>query len=250
MRYKDITEALISDLTHVGDWSKNSSFRHEQDRKLLTSEKAIKKITQQWAKVNEDFNVYLVNSPEANRHTEVGEVTPAWLADNMPKTLPFLDIKDNAINLIFTNNKGAERVPMTGWIMAHRFGHAVSRFGYSSGGRMTRQIYAFQEARDALLQASSTALTAYGYGGVPTSDRGHDSYRKLDQNNRTMVNFYQTIGTMRSARTGEIRNEFEFLLELLAQYMLTGSIKFNPLQRSFKNGRSHAYIRGDYSLEE
>jgi hypothetical protein len=43
---------------------------------------------------------------------------------------------------------------------------------------------------------------------------------------------------MKSARDGELRTEFEFVYELLAQYIVTGHITFNPLPKRFKHGKA------------
>lgn len=246
MRYNEITEAPIEDLTHVGDWTKGSSFRHEQDRKLLTNPKAIQKITTQWAKVPVPFNVYLVNNKEglgAAGNQEKGVVSKEWLDQNMPLTAPHIDVKPNAVNILFISNSGDERVPMTGWIMAHRFGHAVSRYGSDySGGRSRRQLLDFTDARQELFRTMASILND-GYGYRVTDNEA--DFSGIRQNEKILVAFYEQIGTMRSARIGAIRNEFEFILELLAQYMLTGSIKFNPLPKQFVKGRSvYAQFRG------
>lgn len=234
MNIHDLFEAPISDLTHVGDWSKGSSFRHEPDRKLLTNPKAITKITAQWEKTPVDFNVYLVNNKEGIKHSEIGAVTKEWLDTNLPTTAPFIDIKSNAVNLLFMNNRGDERVPMTGWIMAHRFGHVVSRYNgqYEQPGR---QFPDFTDARSELLRVTAYVLND-GFGlNIPEHEA---NLRRKPISQKTMVSFYEQIGTMRSARTGQLRTEFEFTHEILAQYMLTGKITFNSIPMSFKVGRS------------
>jgi len=252
MRVSDLFEAPIEDFTHVGDWTKSSSFRHEQDRKLLTNPKAIRKITAQWEKTPVNFNMYFVNNSDGTKsgNSEIGMVDSSWIAKNLPKTAPFIDIKPDAINVLFMNNSGSERVPMTGWIIAHRFGHVVSRYGYGGrGGRMERQVYDFTEARNEIFRVMAYILNdGYGYGSrVPDSESRHtysNNYEIRNANDKLLVAFYEQIGTMRSARTGAIRNEFEFTLELLAQYLLTGRIKFNPIPKRFSKGRSvHAYFR-------
>ena len=226
MNIHDLFEAPISDLTHVGDWSKGSSFRHAPDRKLLTNPKAITKITAQWEKTPVDFNVYLVNNKDGIKHGEIGAVTKEWIDTNLPTTAPFIDVKPNAVNLLFMNNTGDERVPMTGWIMAHRFGHVVSRYG----GQSRRQFPDFTDAREEIIRVTAYVLND-GFG------------TRQPINEKTLVSFYEQIGTMRSARTGQLRTEFEFTHELLAQYMLVGEIKFNPIPTSFKVGRSMVHFK-------
>ena len=249
MRYREISEAPIDDLTHVGDWTKGSSFRHEQDRKLLTNPKALRKITAQWEKTPVSFNVYLVNNKDGLKQGEVGEVSWEWVEKNLPTTAPYIEIKPDSVNLLFMNNSGSERVPMTGWIMAHRFGHVVSRYNTGqgtsprSGMNMQRQFADFTDARESINRTMMTILNdGYGFKLRPSSNGFFGQEEKI------LTAFYEQIGTMRSARQGQIRNEFEFTLELLAQYMLTGRIKFNPIPAHFKKGRSvYASFKGPES---
>ena len=225
MLVKQLFEAPIEDITMLGNWEKNSSFRDPIDRKLLSNTKAQAKIIQKWIKTIVPFNIYFINSPEAGRHAEVGAVSNKWLQTNMPKTLPDLDLRDDAINVLFTNNKGAERVPMTGWIMAHRFGHVV------------RNEHGFAEA---VLETKNTIKNIMDevYGKrKPRFSYGSNNYEDVGNYERMIIKFYEIIGTFKSAREGNLRNDFEFYYELLAQYMTSGSIKFNPLPRNFGYGK-------------
>jgi hypothetical protein len=44
----------------------------------------------------------------------------------------------------------------------------------------------------------------------------------------------EAMGTMGSARNGQLREYFEFPHELLAQYIIEQRVKFNPLPRSIR----------------
>jgi hypothetical protein len=243
MRLLDLFEAPIEDIAQVGDWSKNSSYS-TQDRKLLNNPKAISKITSQWDKTTVPFNIFLINNPEGRLHKEVGLVNNAWLEQNMPRTFPLIQINPSAVNILFTNNSASEHVPMTGWIMAHRLSHALDR--PNSGGR-GRQVYEMGEVRSHLQQSiSSILMDGYGKRNIPYDTKMQDRPR-LSEISRMLSNFYSIIGTMRSARDRKIRDEFEFVHELLAQYMLTGRIKFNPIPKAVKAGGDHFYFQGPES---
>jgi hypothetical protein len=224
---ENINEAPISDFNLIGDFEKNSSFRHAQDRKILTSPKAVEKIKKKWAKTDDDFNMMFVNSPEANRHTEVGEVSKDWLLKNMPKAYPQMELSDDKINIIFTNNKGDERAPMTAWIIAHRFGHALQR----------SQITDYKEAMKNIDNTFYQVLQEYG---IKKQYGYHVGYSKL------MRSFCTAIGTMKAARDKNLRNDFEFKHELLSQYIITGTIKFNKIPMSLGVFRGPQYrFKGD-----
>ena len=261
MNILDLFETPIEDFNLIGNWDKNSSFKHENDRKLLTNPKAQEKIIHKWQNTKVPFNIYLVNSPGAGKFAETGKVNPEWIYNNLkPNVAKQIKISSDAINIIYTNNNGDQRVPMTAWVMAHRFGHAVSRYGNGGNGfygfGSERQIYAFTEARDELIRYSSMILEqSYGFNNLPDNEKKFTavrrrSYSSYDRNDtipytydmleRLYLGFYRAIGTMRSAREHELRNEFEFILELLAQYMITGKIVFNPLPTKFRYGNNTA----------
>ena len=47
----------------------------------------------------------------------------------------------------------------------------------------------------------------------------------------------KAIGTMKSAREGKITRPYEFIYELLAQYINTGEVKFNPMPKMIGYGK-------------
>jgi hypothetical protein len=69
-----LVEMPVQDYQTFGNFEKGSSFRKEQDRKMITAPKAIKNVHKKWGKIPYDFNLYFVNSSKANRYTEVGLV--------------------------------------------------------------------------------------------------------------------------------------------------------------------------------
>ena len=201
--------------------ARSSSFTHAKDRKLLTKPNQIKKIKDSFLKTEQDFNLYFVNSKEARQHTEVGEVSREWLQKNMPQIESRIPEDIYGITIIFTNNKGDARIAMTPWIIAHRIGHALARYSYNRGLR--RQMI--------------------GYEQIDNMVKDMVEYMSHFYNLSTELQkrkFFQEIGTFRSAREKNLRQDFEFINELIAQYIITGKIKFNkpPRNRIF-------YFRGN-----
>jgi len=233
-----LTEAPIDSFTTVGDWSTNSSFK-DVDRRILTSPKAVEKIKTQWQKTPYHFDMYFVNSSKINKQMfrEVGEVSPDFIKRYMPirtnpvtqsdffEPDPFVFTPNpNAITVFYTNNQGAERVMMTGWVMAHRLGHAFN----AGNGNVSRAWNTFTQE---LYQLFKTMMSdVYGQG---TRTMGGFGASTLDITG--VLKFAaETLGTMKAAREGNLRNWYEFGYELLAQYLLTGSIKFNRLPSRMK----------------
>lgn len=235
MKIIDLFEAPIEDISTVGDFGRSSSFRDPKDRAILSNPAYIQKVVDNWSKVKQPFNIYFVNNAEANRHTEVGIVNREWLEKNMPKTYPELNIRDDAVNLIFTNNKGSARIQMTPWIMAHRLGHALYRKPFYGSGPIPVSL--FHDATDMMERLAINLLDeAYGIK-LPRPL----TYSERRAESTILKHFYHAIGTMRAAREKNLRNHFEFYFECFAQYLITGEIKFNSLPSMInlgKRGRS------------
>lgn len=232
-----VDEMAIQQFKTVGDWSKRSSFSHPVDRALLTSPKSVDKIKRQWENTPYDFDLYFVNDKRVNKSEfrEIGEKSLEFVRDKLkitPEEIP--DPSEDRITVIYTGNFGDARYMASGWILAHRFGHALNRSRDSSGG-------AWKDFTDNLLKKFTYLLKeVYGIGivsGFP--------YRESRIREKILKFAAQQIGTMKSARDNKLNNWYEFAYELLAQYMLTGKIQFNPLPQSIIKGYA-AYGRKEY----
>ena len=248
MKITDITninEAPIGDYETIGNFDKNSSIRDPRDRSIISNPKSIERVKSKFDNTSYNFNLYFVNMPKATRHKEVGEVDEEWVIENLGQ-----DVMDkvgkgpSGINIIFTNNSGAERVPMTPWIMAHRIGHALVREkGMNQFGNHSNPMaYAFS---DFIRHTSYVLENVYGLEnrGLP------ENVRQLSSASRPIQllykNYWQAICTFRSARQGNLRDWFEVNNEMIAQYITTGSVRFNDLPDRFKSGKSYISLRRD-----
>ena len=231
-----LQEAPIGDYKTFGNFDKNSSFRSARDRFLIKNPRTIDIVKKKFNSTNHNFNLYFVNSPKANKHTEVGEVDPKWVSDNLGEDIYNEVVNgkdfDESVNIIFTNNKGSERMAMTGWIMAHRIGHALARRNGMKSG------YEYVEASNALLDAFANCMEYYSINDVDRTDDRFSrtytlgSYNKSKRRNQLlMLSFFYEVATFKSARDKNIRDWFEVLNELIAQYITTGKIKFNKTPR-------------------
>jgi hypothetical protein len=231
-----ITEVPLTHYEPIGDFSQpgKGGFRHEVDRKLATHPTNIKKIHTFLEQTPFDFRVYALNKPGASKFAEYGEMTYDVFELNFSEDIAakvFAD-SDDAITIVYVGNSGAERVMFTPWIMAHRFGHAIQ-----AGGRTSRaQNYAWKEAEQHFFRSINGILEEY-YNkpsaerfGVTPQNMKYDLTREYNA-------LFNTIGTMRSARTNQIKRPYEFFYECFAQYLKTGEVTFNPLPRYIDYGR-------------
>jgi hypothetical protein len=200
----------------VGNFTKNSGFK-DDDRKLLTNPKAVEKIVKQWENTPFDFDVYMLNLPKVNKtqFREKGEVSLDYIRNQLklsPEEVP--DNDESKITVLFTGNFGAEKVPMTGWMIAHRFAHSMTREENKQIAK-TEFAYFTRELTDFL---GNIIYQIYNYQ-IGDSLKYYD-YQKLDAKH-----FFNAIGTMASARNKKIVRPYEFTYELIAQWLLTGSVK-------------------------
>ena len=234
MNFKEwlkLHEMPITNFNLVGQWSPDAKRNYgysKQDIGILGSEKAVEKIHKKWSNTRFDFDFYFIRSPKAYKYQEVGKVSQQWVKDNLG-----IDITpiDDHITILFTNNQGAEKIPMTAWTIAHRLGHAI------------RREKIFEEYVNAPMDKKFLNILKNVYG-VNKSDSysygGYRNYISTSAYEGELKAFANAIGTMNSARSRNLRNYNEFHFEVVAQWIITGNIKFNPLPRKilFKNTKA------------
>lgn len=225
---EEVDEMAIRQFKTVGDWGRRSSFG-DVDRKILTSPRGVEKIKRQWEKTPFDFDMYLVNDPRVNKSQfrEVGLVDMSFVRDKMKLTADEIPDPDgNTITIIYTSNTGAERYMSSGWILAHRLGHALAR-GRGFPAEKWQEFIKDLRKRIADILKEVYGIDVYGKTYDFQGNAGRDKILKY---------VAQQLGTMKSARDNKMRNWYEFAYELLAQYLLTGKITFNPLPQSIITG--------------
>jgi len=230
MKLHQLFETPIKDIDHVGDFDKRFSWKHKRDRMLVTHPATLARVKEKFGNVKQNINLLFVNTWEADDQTEIGSVNVGYIRDNLgdevSDAIQNMDT-DNSINIIFTNNKGDQRIPMTPWIMAHRMMHAFARYG----GATKEQYVAV--ANNLTLFTFEYILPSYGF----LYPNRYMTFNKLmfgSRNDQLMFkHFFHEIGTFRSAREKKLREWFEVINEVGAQYIITGKIKFNELPQCF-----------------
>lgn len=210
-------EMPISKFELMGQWGPNAKRAYgysKQDTGILENPNAVNKIYKRWSNTHYEFDFYFLRSNKARKQVEVGLVTPEWVKENLE-----VDIqpRENAITVIFTQNTGTEKIPMTAWAIAHRLGHAIRR-DKNFESYFTKEIT--RDFRELLKEIYGIDKQSGSYG-----------YNFLNDEKELRA-LAQTVGTMRSARQGNLVNFYEFIYELLAQWIITGKIKFNPIPKS------------------
>jgi len=237
-----VKEAPIDTFQTIGDFEKGASFRDKRDRQIITNPITLTKVKDFFKNTTVDFDFYFVNLQGRRQFAEKGVVTKDFIFKPYPDGLGIKseqlkggDINDNNITVFFVGNSAGEKVLMTAWTIAHRFGHSL------------RREYAFTEYSKWLESAFEDLLSTYYGKGKP--GYSYNNYTDLSTYNRVKANLFNHIGTMRSARTGQIKRYFEFYYELFAQYLKDGKVTLNPLKTLVKTGTAaygrpvHSYTR-------
>lgn len=225
---KSLLEAPLTTFQTIGDFDRGHSYTSKVDRALIKNPVHVQKVKDFFKNTEKNFDFYFVNTKEARHYTEVGKVTPEFIFDQLnikPTQLANGRIERDNITVFFTNNKGDEKVPMTAWMIAHRFAHVVAR-EYHFKDELFKWT---TDKLNEILENFSTHLTRGKY----SQGYGDDSYRSYRKAIELLCN---QIGTFKSARDFNLRNPFEFHCELLAQYLKTGEAKFNKLPSSLITG--------------
>ena len=262
-----ISEMPIAAFKTVGNFDKaTSAFSHKVDRTILTNPVSVEKIKRQWQKTPFVFDLYFINDKRVGArsvHREIGEIDLSYLRDRMEITEEEIpDPEGNSITVIYTGNFGAERYMASSWILAHRVGHALRRSSTMSNDGVVGDMYRLLEGKLAsqlsrILQTIYNVSTFSDRVGMPDGIHySNEKYWFRRNEAKLMKWFSNALGTMKSARDNNLRNEYEFVHELLAQYIITGTIKLNSLTESvllgyLPYGREHRrYVRNKEALEE
>lgn len=238
MRIDHLFEAPIALHSHIGAVDDDTSSYRPDDRKMMASDKARAKISHVWRNSVCDFNVILLdahvdselaldnalyNHEGAYGGTQDGNAayTESRILDEV-KDLRSLD----AINIVFTNNDGANRVPLTGWMIAHRAWHAF---------QVTCRGNGKEDLGDHLIKRIDAQYRGFAFD--ISGNYNHDL---------PLSTLVQTLGTTRSCRQKTLTNPAEIVPESFAQFILTGSVKFNELPPVIEeNGIRFPCIQGN-----
>jgi len=226
MRIHEIlSEAPLVDYKPIGDFEKPGSFSTTKyDPKLATNAINIANAKKFFAGTDYELRLYPVNKPGLRKYSESGAVNPAELIKILPEAESIINDPNgtDTITVFYVSNVGANKVPFTPWIMAHRLGHALR-----AGGK-SHQWKEYESQWNTFLKEIFNNV----YGRKISGDAVFSP-----QLSAPISAICNSIGTMRSARKGAISRPYEFLYEMFAQYINSGEIKFNKLPSQIVYGK-------------
>jgi hypothetical protein len=134
--------------------------------------------------------------------------------------------------IVFTNNVSQpwNWKPLNAWIICHRLGH-VFQGGTTANGMPHRDRSALQAMDSGILNAIAGLWNAgtVSNGGMCQYTKHTSNLSSMGASDDLMV-FSNFIFTMKSAREHAIANPLDITAELLAQFLITGSVKFKRFE--------------------
>lgn len=231
-----VTEAPLADYQPLGDFNKPGPFRGP-DKKLIPHPVNQLKTQKFLSNSPYDFRLFFSNISGTGRYSEYGPMKPEAIKQIFTKDADqIINGSADAITIVYVGNSGDRKVPLTPWVMAHRFGHAIkSGHRRAAGFRMgSKESGAWPDAEEYFFSTVNQLLDR-AYSAIA---RGHGVTMKSDLT-AAYNSLFNALGTQRSSRSGAISRPNEFLYELFAQYIKDGKITLNPLPTNLGYGRQN-----------
>lgn len=224
MEFKDwiFEEMPIGAFEKLGQWGDDDPKRSYDKKSLgiLNSEKGVAKIRKQWKKTESTFDMYFVRSRKQMASDLKGrgaEVDQDWIDENLDVKL---EANPSNISVVYLGNVGSPKEPMTGWILAHRFGHAIYQTTEWQNFVHELHRYLAEVANDVYEKK------VYWHSNQRYDRNQQYPYVRFEDQDILRI-LAQHMGTMKSARQGKIATLYEFGYELLSQYIVSGKVRFN-----------------------
>ena len=242
MRYSEISETPIDQYKALGDWDnakgsfiRSNGFDQKRDfapreisQNIIHSEKSVQKIKDLWTRVPQKFNFFIINVAHGINGYRFNPTISTIdefqnNAESLTPYLPELTLAHNAINVIYTSNftNTNNYMPMTAWIMAHRLSHIFQIY---------RENNLYNSIQTKLNNAIIATGKAYGINVTVIPETGIVAVTQYSG----LIDIIAKILTMRSARNNRLTSPFDYIGELLAQYLIGGKITFNSVPNEVK----------------
>lgn len=247
MRLRDLFEAPLTDFQFTGR-AEPGSFR-DDDLRAFHNPKWLEKVRNAFSRTPYEINVYAYNgdaqgripfrhtnrdgtttlvrrrvTSTANMHTYVGilgaDQFSRWFGDLPPNA-------ERAITVVFLQNEGGDRMPMTPWILAHRMVHALA---FAGDIHMTDSSRHDNDISNAISRVMGCWTTLRHR--VADATKGDRIY--VDR----VADELSKIGTTRAIRANNLTTPMEFVTECVAQYLVTGRVRFDRPDLQVAPGKS------------
>lgn len=219
-----LCEAPIVDFQLKGDWNgKGGKGWDKTSSKLYQKEIGKERLIKMWEKTPYNFEIILLKKAGAQEYIQHGDVSSEFLKKHFDLEI---SPEQDKIKIIYTNNLGINKIPATPWTLAHRFGHTL----FTSSKKNSDGLFKEYEGivKEFLIYVLSYV---YNQGEYKTTHfiKNYGTRMSIEdkKSNAILKRLINQLGTFRSARENKVLNLYEFLFELIAQYLITGKITLN-----------------------
>lgn len=248
MRWKEITEAPITDFGAYGDLEKEGSFRPD-DLRAIRNPKWLNNVYSAFAKTPYEFNLYVYNAEDGRCafHQPDGSWSYLNVRDlkdvrkwsgvySIQQMREMLGVTppnyEQRLNVLLVENEGSGRVPLTPWIIAHRIGHAMLYAGgdYAANGTKdlnyaVRNFYSLMN--NMMNRLKSTFASSQHHAGRMAGAKERDRLDDPTYGDTNQLGVIASlIGKMKSAKNENLTTGGEFFVECMAQYIVQGKVTF------------------------
>jgi hypothetical protein len=208
-----ITEMPVRNWQKIGDFNQPQSMQRADDLALMRHPKYEEKVRRIFAKAHLPIDMFFINVAGDHVGANQSEVS----ADHFKNLTGLAHPAADAITMLYTSSqdKVGGGLPLTGWILAHKIGECATVIPIMVLFEDQAWHQFCVQTRKLLIPRYGTSLTGKNPGTYVSSQR-----------------FFQLVFTMKSARDGRLFNFSEALAELVAQYMITGTVTFRATEVS------------------
>jgi hypothetical protein len=233
----------LTDLNLYGDFAAAGSLRPD-DRRLLASVKAQRKIKDALVGVPIPIHLHFVNLPKrldagaffrfihsadpATGEQRIGYMSAVKFARIYDV---HLSLAGGALNVALIENEGQNRLPFTPWIVAHRLYHAlclaVQHRRNTNHRRLGEGVTRFLAAAAETYRGAAPGAGDRRLWPMARSGAGSSS----DDEFAVLTLLAEQVFDTHVCRNHRLNNHFEATAEAFAQWCITGNISTNPLPR-------------------
>ena len=222
MRYRDLIEAPIADIDFHGDMNTPGTFRKD-DLKKFNDPAWKERVLKLFRNAPVDIYLHIINGDDQGRITRRG---PTWTdkvyTNDVSKYVGIQSARwaesiigpvetEGRITVLLFQNEGGARVGLTPWMVGHRIAHCfVERNDREMNDRLRYLSRTLISTLTRLVNALIPLM------GLPLIDLGSEKVAEIAKH----------LSTFRSARTENLNNSGEYLVELFTEYLIKGKVEF------------------------
>jgi hypothetical protein len=183
---------------------------NQVDVDFFNSAAGMAKVKARLERTNHNYEIVITTLAPAGDTRFFGPQSTKYIKEEIAPNVPNL-IAPNKLTWIFAHNVTSQHVPLTAWMMAHRFGHMTF----------------FNRDETGVEHVDKIVMTTFALGLQQMCDYDiGDKYHIMSNDDEPACAVSRLLMTMRTARTCNMPSSIDSAAEMLAQFLLTGKVTF------------------------